>query len=118
MQSTGHTSRQASQPVQLSALMTATSLGSFLRDPDFAIICHLKLYFCRLAASSPRRSIVYRKPLNCIGFCPTRHDQSVAAFVASITAMVWPAADAPVGYILASDSGKGNRPLSIRLVSQ
>jgi hypothetical protein len=37
MQSTGQTSRQASQPVQLSALITATSLGSFLRAPDFAI---------------------------------------------------------------------------------
>src|SRR5581483_1757626 len=31
MQSTGQTSIQASQPVQLSALTTANSLGSFLR---------------------------------------------------------------------------------------
>src|SRR5579875_617078 len=31
MQSTGQTSMQASQPVQLSALTTANSLGSFLR---------------------------------------------------------------------------------------
>src|SRR5229473_1821516 len=38
MQSTGQTSRQASHPVQLSALITATSLGSFLRDPLFAIL--------------------------------------------------------------------------------
>src|SRR5437868_78990 len=37
MQSTGQTSRQASQPVQLSALITATSLGSFFRDPLFAM---------------------------------------------------------------------------------
>src|SRR5207237_9941452 len=31
MQSTGHTSMHASQPVQLSALTTASALGSFLR---------------------------------------------------------------------------------------
>jgi hypothetical protein len=31
MQSTGQTSMQASQPVQLSARMTASSFGSFLR---------------------------------------------------------------------------------------
>src|SRR6185295_14933198 len=37
MQSTGQTSRHASQPVQLSALMTASSLGSFLRGPALAI---------------------------------------------------------------------------------
>ena len=37
MQSTGQTSRHASQPVQLSALMTANSLGSFLRGPSLAI---------------------------------------------------------------------------------
>src|SRR5579872_2978816 len=37
MQSTGQTSKHASQPVQLSALITATSLGSFFRDPLFAI---------------------------------------------------------------------------------
>jgi hypothetical protein len=37
MQSTGQTSKHASQPVQLSALMTANSLGSFLRGPCFAI---------------------------------------------------------------------------------
>src|SRR5271156_5455525 len=37
MQSTGQTSRQASQPVQLSALMTASSFGSFLRGPCLAI---------------------------------------------------------------------------------
>src|SRR5271163_3400307 len=37
MQSTGQTSRQDSQPVQLSALMTASSLGSFLRGPCLAI---------------------------------------------------------------------------------
>ena len=36
MQSTGQTSKQASQPVQLSALITATSL-QLLRAPDFAI---------------------------------------------------------------------------------
>src|SRR5262249_55185017 len=33
MQSTGHTSIQASQPVQLSARTTASSLGSFFRLP-------------------------------------------------------------------------------------
>ena len=38
MQSTGQTSRHASQPVQLSALMIATSLGNFLRAPDLAMI--------------------------------------------------------------------------------
>src|SRR5262245_39686364 len=38
MQSTGQTSRQASQPVQLSALMTASSLGSFFRGPCLAIV--------------------------------------------------------------------------------
>jgi len=38
MQSTGQTSRQLSQPVQLSALMTASSLGSFLRGPAFAMV--------------------------------------------------------------------------------
>src|SRR5258708_19346424 len=37
MQSTGQTSRDASQPVQLSALITATSLGSFFLEPVFAI---------------------------------------------------------------------------------
>src|SRR5262245_34009226 len=37
MQSTGQTSRHDSQPVQLSALMIATSLGSFLRGPALAI---------------------------------------------------------------------------------
>src|SRR5262245_30887460 len=37
MQSTGQTSRHASHPVQLSALMTATSFGSFFRDPLFAM---------------------------------------------------------------------------------
>src|SRR5262245_36464840 len=37
MQSTGQTSRHASHPVQLSALITATSLGSFFRDPLFAM---------------------------------------------------------------------------------
>src|SRR6185436_4289049 len=37
MQSTGQTSRQDSQPVQLSALMTARALGSFLRGPAFAM---------------------------------------------------------------------------------
>src|SRR5512145_2180245 len=37
MQSTGQTSRQASQPVQLSALITASSLGSFLRGPALAM---------------------------------------------------------------------------------
>src|SRR5262245_36912338 len=48
MQSTGQTSRHDSQPVQLSALMTAISFGSFLRGPALAIfksplrttICH------------------------------------------------------------------------------
>src|SRR3954471_9240400 len=38
MQSTGQTSRHDSQPVQLSALMTANSLGTFLRGPSLAII--------------------------------------------------------------------------------
>src|SRR5437773_837120 len=37
MQSTGQTSRHASHPVQLSALITANSLGSFLRGPCLAI---------------------------------------------------------------------------------
>src|SRR4029078_1076962 len=37
MQPTGRTARQASQPVQLSALMTASSLGSFLRGPALAM---------------------------------------------------------------------------------
>src|SRR5262249_5628434 len=37
MQSTGQTSRHDSQPVQLSALITANSLGTFLRGPSFAI---------------------------------------------------------------------------------
>src|ERR1700730_13582148 len=37
MQSTGHTSIQASQPVQLSARMTASSLGSFLRGLPAAL---------------------------------------------------------------------------------
>jgi hypothetical protein len=37
MQSTGQTSTHDWQPVQLSALMTATSLGSFLRTPFFAM---------------------------------------------------------------------------------
>src|ERR1044072_6549091 len=37
MQSTGQTSRHDSQPVQLSALITASSLGSFLRGPCLAI---------------------------------------------------------------------------------
>src|SRR3954454_24322103 len=37
MQSTGQTSRHDSQPVQLSALMTAKALGSFLRGPCLAI---------------------------------------------------------------------------------
>src|SRR6185369_17193993 len=37
MQSTGQTSRHDSQPVQLSALMTANSLGTFLRGPSLAI---------------------------------------------------------------------------------
>ena len=37
IQSTGHTSKHDSQPVQLSAFMTANSLGSFLRGPFFAM---------------------------------------------------------------------------------
>src|SRR5688572_16289210 len=37
IQSTGQTSKHDSQPVQLSALMTATSLGNFLRGPCLAI---------------------------------------------------------------------------------
>src|SRR6478752_1409934 len=37
MQSTGQTSRHDSHPVQLSALMIATSFGSFLRGPTLAI---------------------------------------------------------------------------------
>src|SRR5260221_14696696 len=41
MQSTGQTSKHASQPVQLSALMTASSLGSFLRGPCLAIVGYL-----------------------------------------------------------------------------
>src|SRR5438874_2527278 len=47
MQSTGQTSRHDSQPVQLSALMIATSLGSFLRGPALAII------------ESPLRTVLY-----------------------------------------------------------
>src|SRR3990172_2254389 len=37
MQSTGQTSRHDSQPVQLSALMTANSFGTFLRGPALAM---------------------------------------------------------------------------------
>src|SRR5690348_11062956 len=37
MQSTGQTSRHDSQPVQLSALMTANSFGTFLRGPSLAM---------------------------------------------------------------------------------
>lgn len=37
MQSTGQTSMHASQPVQLSAVITASSLGSFLRGPCLAM---------------------------------------------------------------------------------
>src|SRR6476620_12380191 len=37
MQSTGQTSRHDSQPVQLSALIIATSLGSFFLGPALAI---------------------------------------------------------------------------------
>src|SRR5437763_6740907 len=37
MQSTGQTSRHDSQPVQLSALITANSLGTFLRGPSLAM---------------------------------------------------------------------------------
>jgi len=37
MQSTGQTSRHDSQPVQLSALIIASSLGTFFRGPFFAI---------------------------------------------------------------------------------
>src|SRR5882757_6900480 len=40
MQSTGQTSRHDSQPVQLSALMTANSLGTFLRGPSLAMGGH------------------------------------------------------------------------------
>src|SRR3954467_9042866 len=38
MQSTGQTSRHDSQPVQLSALMTANSFGTFLRGPSLAMV--------------------------------------------------------------------------------
>jgi hypothetical protein len=41
MQSTGQTSKHDSQPVQLSALMTATSFGSFLREPALAMLSNL-----------------------------------------------------------------------------
>src|SRR6478672_2792786 len=37
MQSTGQTSRHDSQPVQLSALITANSFGTFLRGPSLAM---------------------------------------------------------------------------------
>src|SRR5215210_7856295 len=42
MQSTGQTSRHDSQPVQLSALMTANSFGTFLRGPSLAIVCRMR----------------------------------------------------------------------------
>src|SRR5262245_42581152 len=38
MQSTGQTSRHDSQPVQLSALMTANSFGTFLRGPALDMV--------------------------------------------------------------------------------
>src|ERR1700722_5532414 len=71
MQSTGQTSRQASQPVQLSALITATSLGSFLRAPDLAIAfpaysrkqsqCVWQSYF--RASGAPRQGNLSRGPV-------------------------------------------------------
>lgn len=48
IQSTGQTSRHDSQPVQLSALMTATSFGSFFLDPAFAIFHHIRASVPRL----------------------------------------------------------------------
>ena len=57
MQSTGQTSRHASHPVQLSALITANSLGSFLRGPCLAInVEPLKTAGGTAAADFPRRT--------------------------------------------------------------
>src|SRR5262245_63413598 len=59
MQSTGQTSMQASQPVQLSAKMTANSFGSFLRG--FAAVAALAIRnLCGSGAGKPRSISSYR----------------------------------------------------------
>src|SRR5262245_50895997 len=65
MQSTGQTSTQASQPVQLSARTTASSFGSFLRafPAPFAIGCALAESVCLArAGQAARRYPIINRP--------------------------------------------------------
>src|SRR5688500_6807175 len=55
MQSTGHTSIHASQPVQLSARTTARSLGNFLR----ALPARFAMMVLVLREAGPRRGLVF-----------------------------------------------------------
>jgi hypothetical protein len=69
MQSTGQTSRHASQPVQLSALMTATSFGSFFREPALAIDSYLDLSIAIVSqATTTVQSGSTSASLNCAVF--------------------------------------------------
>src|SRR6516162_8170363 len=58
MQSTGQTSMQASQPVQLSALTTASSLGSFFRvlPAPLAMVFPHFFFRCRVRSGSRARN--------------------------------------------------------------
>src|SRR4051812_24299506 len=59
MQSTGQTSRHDSQPVQLSALIIATSFGSFLRGPALAISKVLVGQLVRVEIQDRRPCVIF-----------------------------------------------------------